>query len=91
MSSKAPVRLPNLKKLKVKSSVVQERGGPCMVVMTNLLNCWASNAHGSKECAGLEQDLKTCMTAKRSATKHKVTTNYHAARLLKKINPKAHD
>lgn len=63
MSNK-PVRLPNLQRLKVKSSVVQDRGGPCMVVMTNLLNCWASNAHGSKECQGLEQDLKTCMATK---------------------------
>jgi hypothetical protein len=64
MSSKNSVKLPNLKTLRVKSSVIGERGGPCVVVMTNLLNCWASNAEGASVCAPFEKELKTCMAGR---------------------------
>jgi hypothetical protein len=54
--------MPYLPRLKVRSTTTnREVGGPCIAVMTNLLNCWASNAHGAKVCDGLETELKTCV------------------------------
>lgn len=64
MAGKKVVRMPNLPRLKVRSTTAnREVGGPCIVVMTNLLNCWASNAHGAKVCEGLEKELKTCVAS----------------------------
>uniref|UniRef100_A0A060SXY1 ARAD1A16104p n=1 Tax=Blastobotrys adeninivorans TaxID=409370 RepID=A0A060SXY1_BLAAD len=91
MSNKS-VRLPQLNKLRVKRSSPKNDGGPCMAIMSRMLNCWASSPQGgSAECAKLEIELKGCMANRRPASRQKSTTNYHAARLLKKVNPPSHD
>ncbi|CAH2446546.1 37S ribosomal protein, mitochondrial [Komagataella phaffii CBS 7435] len=87
-----PVRLPPLPRLKVRKPLLQTKSNPCMVVMSTLLNCWASNGEGSQACKELELSLKACMdTNKGGAQATRSSINYHAGRLYPKISGKSHD
>lgn len=70
-SNKPTVRLPNLRTLRVKYTA-PDKTGSCTIVMTNLLNCWASNAEGAPACKGIEQELKSCMATKVSGYEEKI-------------------
>ncbi len=61
MKPKPAVRLNPLPKLKVKNPYVKQEPNPCLVSLTVLLNCWASNGEGSVACQPGETELKQCM------------------------------
>ena len=95
MSGKPPIhRLPPLPRLKVKKPIITQDANNCLVLMSNLLQCWSSNGHMSTVCEGLAKELKLC-TAERAMGKgtqtQKSNINYHAARLYPKINGNPHD
>lgn len=79
--------MPPLPRLRVKNQLAKAQADPCLVVMSQMLNCWASNGEGSAVCKQLETDLKKCMAAgQKLPPAAKPTLNYHAARLLPKIH-----
>lgn len=95
MSGKAPVyRLPPLPRLKVKKPIIRQETNRCLVLMSNLLQCWSSNGHMNAACENIAKDLKTC-TAQNAMGKgnneQKSNINYHAARLYDRIGGKHHD
>ncbi|ODQ77075.1 hypothetical protein BABINDRAFT_163811 [Babjeviella inositovora NRRL Y-12698] len=81
-----PVKLPNLPILKVKSTSFKQPVSPCIVMMSQLLNCWASNGDSAAVCKKLEKLYKSCVDAPQVMQKTDSTINYHARRLLPKIN-----
>ncbi|AQZ09659.1 MRP10 (YDL045W-A) [Zygosaccharomyces parabailii] len=95
MSGKPPVhRLPPLPRLKVKKPIIRQEANRCLVLMSNLLQCWSSNGHMSPVCESLAKDLKTCSTENAMGKDNKVeksNINYHAARLYGRIGGKPHD
>ncbi|AET40040.1 mitochondrial 37S ribosomal protein mS37 Ecym_5277 [Eremothecium cymbalariae DBVPG len=95
MSKKTALyRLPPLPRLKVKKPVIQQEANRCLVLMSNLLQCWSSNGHMSPACVNLASELKAC-TAENAFGKdqgvRKSTINYHAARLYDRVGGKPHD
>lgn len=87
MPAKTRPAVPSLPRLRVKNQVAKQQSNPCLVIMSQMLNCWASNGEGSVICKGLEQELKGCMAkGVKVAPPAKPTLNYHAARLLPKIH-----
>ena len=85
MSSKAPIyKLPPLPRLKVKKPIIQQEANRCLVLMSNLLQCWSSNGHMHGTCEAVAKELKAC-TAENALGKNqkqqKSNINYHAARL----------
>ncbi|AMD19067.1 HBR166Cp [Eremothecium sinecaudum] len=95
MSSKVPkVRLPPLPRLKVKNPIIEKEANKCLVLMSNLLQCWSSNGHMNPACDELVTQLKACSSDKAAYTNkspRKNTINYHAARLYPRISGKPHD
>ncbi|SCV04834.1 LAMI_0H19724g1_1 [Lachancea mirantina] len=95
MSGKAPIhRLPPLPRLKVKKPVVQQEANRCLVLMSNLLQCWSSNGHMNATCEELAKDLKACTSVNamgKGATVKRSNINYHAARLYDRVSGKPHD
>ncbi|CCK72550.1 mitochondrial 37S ribosomal protein mS37 KNAG_0K01860 [Huiozyma naganishii CBS 8797] len=94
---KPPVnRLPPLPRLRVKKPVIRQETNRCLVLMSNLLQCWSSNGHMNPVCSNLAEELKLC-TAKNAQggqagqKQQKSNINYHAARLYDKISGKPHD
>ncbi|KAH3898728.1 probable 37S ribosomal protein MRP10, mitochondrial [Saccharomycodes ludwigii] len=95
MSGKTPIyRLPPLPRLKVKKPIIQQEANRCLVLMSNLLQCWSSNGHMDKQCTQLANQLKACTNERAMGKKHgeeRSTINYHASRLYNRINGKPHD
>ncbi|SCU80489.1 LADA_0B07778g1_1 [Lachancea dasiensis] len=95
MSGKAPVyRLPPLPRLKVKKPIIQMETNKCLVLMSNLLQCWSSNGHMNPVCEKLANDLKLCSAERamgKSTGVQKSNINYHAARLYDRVSGKPHD
>ncbi|KAG0681284.1 Phosphatidylglycerol/phosphatidylinositol transfer protein [Kluyveromyces marxianus] len=95
MSSKAPLyKLPPLPRLKVKKPIIQQEANRCLVLMSNLLQCWSSNGHMHGVCDTLVQDLKACTAENAMGKNQKVqksNINYHAARLYDRVGGKSHD
>ena len=95
MSGKPPIhRLPPLPRLKVKKPIIRQEANKCLVLMSNLLQCWSSNGHMNPVCENLAKELKFC-TAESSMGKgnkvEKSNINYHAARLYDRVGGKPHD
>lgn len=91
-------QLPQVPSLKTKPSrfgrggaATSQSNGSCVGVLSNLLNCWASYAEGAAQCVALEQAVKDCMTNRVHGRKRTDSMGRDSARLLPKINPKAHD
>ena len=63
----------------------------CFVMMSSLLNCWASNGEASALCATIEHDLKACMEVHKPKKEQISTINYHAGRLYPKLRGKVND
>ncbi|VEU22943.1 DEKNAAC104253 [Brettanomyces naardenensis] len=81
--------VPPLPRLRVRNQVAKQQANPCLVIMTQMLNCWASNGEGAATCGDLELQLKQCMNkAGKIPPPPKPTLNYHASRLLPKIHKK---
>lgn len=95
MSGKPPIhRLPPLPRLKVKKPIIQQEANRCLVLMSNLLQCWSSNGHMNPVCENLAGQLKACTSENamgKSAGVQKSNINYHAARLYNKVGGKPHD
>ncbi|CCC71888.1 hypothetical protein NCAS_0I02200 [Naumovozyma castellii] len=95
MSGKAPIyKLPPLPRLRVKKPVIRQEANKCLVLMSNLLQCWSSNGHMNPACETLATELKACTKENamgKSRTEQKSNINYHAARLYGRINGKPHD
>ncbi|KAH3671384.1 hypothetical protein WICMUC_004681 [Wickerhamomyces mucosus] len=87
-SNRGIVRLPKLERLRIKNPVVEQGASPCIVLMSSLLNCWASNGEGNALCKELEQNLKGCMETRTRTKAARSSINYHANRLFPKINGK---
>ncbi|GME71027.1 hypothetical protein B5S28_g3826 [[Candida] boidinii] len=87
MRPKTTAAVPPLPRLRVRNQVAKSQANPCLLIMSAMLNCWASSGEGNAACKELEASLKTCMG---SGTKVpppvKPTLNYHASRLLPKIH-----
>ncbi|GME76090.1 unnamed protein product [Ambrosiozyma monospora] len=87
MKPKTISSVPPLPRLRVKNQVAKQQTNPCLVVMSQMLTCWASNGEGAKVCKVLELKLKECMsTGQKVPPPAKPTLNYHASRLLPKIH-----
>lgn len=97
-------RLPPLPRLRVKKPVIRRETNRCLVLMSNLLQCWSSNGQGSVVCEQLVREFKQCtmnqglMTNGGKGKKHlkkkkeiRSNINYHAARLYNMISGKPHD
>ncbi len=85
MPVKTRPAVPPLPRLRVKNQVAKQQANPCLVVMSQMLNCWASNGEGIAACKDLEKELKNCMgRGIKVPPPSKPTLNYHAARLLPK-------
>ncbi|SCW01606.1 LAFE_0E03356g1_1 [Lachancea fermentati] len=95
MSGKVPVhRLPPLPRLKVKKPIIQQEANKCLVLMSNLLQCWSSNGHMNPVCENLVKELKACSADSamgRNTSVQKSNINYHAARLYDRVSGKPHD
>lgn len=87
-------RLPPLPRLKVKKPIIKQETNKCLLLMSNLLQCWSSNGHMNAACENLVTELKSC-TKERALGKgnkeEKSNINYHAARLYGRISGKPHD
>ncbi|AAS52880.1 AER199Cp [Eremothecium gossypii ATCC 10895] len=87
-------KLPPLPRLKVKKPVIKQEANRCLVLMSNLLQCWSSNGHMNPVCEKLATDLKACTSQNVMGSNQKPrksTINYHAARLYDRISGKPHD
>lgn len=95
MSGRAPIhRLPPLPRLRVKKPVIRQEPNQCLVLMTNLLQCWSSNGHMNPACANLAKELKACTSENalgKNNKEQKSNINYHASRLYNRISGKPHD
>ncbi|CCF58805.1 hypothetical protein KAFR_0F02080 [Kazachstania africana CBS 2517] len=93
MSGKPPVyRLPPLPRLRVKKPIIKQEPNRCLVLMSNLLQCWSSNGHMNPVCNSLVTELKACtMKPMQTNKEQKSNINYHAARLYNKISGKPND
>ncbi|KAL6947657.1 40S ribosomal protein mrp10 [Hanseniaspora osmophila] len=93
MANKAPpvYKLPPLPRIRVRRPVMKQETNRCMVLMSNLLQCWASNGHMDSKCADLVKNLKDCTRDSPRGTEveaKRSNINYHAARLHKRISGK---
>lgn len=86
-----PKHLPPLPRLKLRKPTVAKVTNECYVLMSSLLNCWASNGEGSTSCKNFEQELKTCMEVQKPQKAQLSTINYHAQRLYPKLRGKVND
>ncbi|KXX75116.1 hypothetical protein MMYC01_208891 [Madurella mycetomatis] len=84
MSTKNPIRLPPLRKLRVRHPTRAEPN-PCLTVMSSVLACWASAGYHGKGCSTVEQALRACMDAPQAPKKPNNTINYHLARFSKRL------
>ncbi|CCD22825.1 mitochondrial 37S ribosomal protein mS37 NDAI_0A06710 [Naumovozyma dairenensis CBS 421] len=95
MSGRPPVyRLPPLPRLRVKKPVIRQETNRCLVLMSNLLQCWSSNGHMSPTCEALATELKACTKVNamgKSQKEQKSNINYHASRLYNRISGKPND
>ena len=86
-----PKNLPPLPRLKIRKPIVSKATNQCFVLMSSLLNCWASNGEGALQCNVFEKDLKSCMETHKPESDRLSTINYHASRLYPKLRGKVHD
>ncbi|KAK3386069.1 hypothetical protein B0H63DRAFT_523393 [Podospora didyma] len=80
MSSKNPIRLPPLKRLRVRNPNKSE-SNPCIAIMSTVLSCWASAGYNTAGCQHIENTLRACMDAPKAPPKPNNTINYHLRRL----------
>lgn len=88
MSGKPVPRLPPLPRLRVKRPIIRQEANECLVLMSNLLQCWSSNGHMSPACATLANDLRACTRQNalgKSQNVQKSNINYHTARLYDRV------
>lgn len=86
-----PKSLPPLPRLKVRLPTIAKSTNKCFVLMSSLLNCWASNGEGAPPCKTFELDLKTCMAVNKPVGERLSTVNYHARRLYPQLRGKVND
>ncbi|KAK6200037.1 uncharacterized protein RJT21DRAFT_120937 [Scheffersomyces amazonensis] len=86
-----PKNLPPLPRLKIRKPILAKGTNQCFVLMSSLLNCWASNGEGAAQCVSFEHDLKTCMEVYKPEKDKLSTINYHAQRLYPKLRGKVND
>ncbi|KAH8594794.1 hypothetical protein B0O99DRAFT_624730 [Bisporella sp. PMI_857] len=75
-----PMRLPPLKKLKVRRPNAGE-SNPCLAIMSSVLTCWASAGYNVEGCQAVETQLRMCMDGPKLASTKKNTINYHLSRM----------
>ncbi|RMJ28869.1 hypothetical protein PHISP_00208 [Aspergillus sp. HF37] len=80
----SPVRLQTVSHIKVRRPNRQEKN-PCEVIMSSMLNCWASAGQGAEGCAGLETQLRQCMDVSKPQGKKTSNINYHLSRMHPRI------
>ncbi|CAI4219835.1 unnamed protein product [Parascedosporium putredinis] len=78
MPGQRPIRLPTLNRLRVKDPNPKQEN-PCVRVMGSLLG------YNTAGCAIIEQQLRTCMDAKRPPPLPKSNINYHLGRFQKRF------
>ncbi|GMM28244.1 mitochondrial 37S ribosomal protein YmS-T [Martiniozyma asiatica (nom. inval.)] len=89
MSIKTRPAVPPLPRLKVKNVASKQQAHPCVIIMSQMLNCWASYGEGNASCTSLELDLKNCMASGiKAPLAPKSKINSDANRLLRKIHKK---
>ncbi|CAN3357176.1 small ribosomal subunit protein mS37 [Diutina catenulata] len=86
-----PKNLPPLPRLKLRKPTVAKTTNQCFVLMSNLLNCWASNGEGAVACKGIEGELKGCMETFKPQPERLSSINYHAQRLYPKLRGNVND
>lgn len=88
-----PRALPPLPHLRRKAPVKSQAAAnnECMVVMSTLLNCWASNGEGASMCARFESELKQCMALQKSVSSKAKGNSQDSDRLYPKLRGKVHD
>ncbi|KAI1339941.1 mitochondrial ribosomal protein 10 [Xylariaceae sp. FL0016] len=83
-AAQKPIRLPPLKKLRVRNpGGTRER--PCIGVMSSVLACWASAGYSTTGCAQVEQALRACMDGAQPGKPPPSEVNYHLARFKTKL------
>ena len=87
----SPKHLPPLPRLKLRKPTVSKATNECFVIMSGLLNCWASNGEGAAICKTFENDLKACMEVHKPQKEQLSSINYHAQRLYPKLRGKVND
>ncbi|PWW75313.1 37S ribosomal protein Mrp10 [Tuber magnatum] len=80
------MRLPPLKKFRIKKPDEPEVN-PCLAVMASLLGCWASQGFAPEGCGRIEEQLRSCMDAKKQAPPPRNNINYHLGRLYPLMRP----
>ncbi|RPB06828.1 hypothetical protein P167DRAFT_514186 [Morchella conica CCBAS932] len=80
------MRLPPLRNLRV-TNPNQASKNPCIGVMATLLSCWASQGYAVEGCGKIEEQLRSCMDAKKGPPMKKNNINYHLGRLYPMIKP----
>ncbi|KAI0181569.1 mitochondrial ribosomal protein 10 [Hypoxylon sp. FL1284] len=83
-ASQRPIRLPPLKKLRVRNPN-GKRERPCMALMSSVLACWASAGYSTAGCAQIEQALRDCMDGPKPTKPKSNEINYHLSRFKDKL------
>lgn len=79
-----PMKLGTLPVLRVKNTQMKTVQ-PCVLMMSQLLNCWASNGELASVCKAIQVEYLKCVDAPVSKQKTMNNINYHALRLLPKL------
>ncbi|KAK0738032.1 hypothetical protein B0T18DRAFT_334067 [Schizothecium vesticola] len=83
-----PMRLPPLERLRVRNPNKIEPN-PCMLIMSQVLSCWASGGLATSGCANVEQTLRACMDKPPAPARKASTINFHLERFSKQLTQKA--
>ncbi|KAK3348597.1 mitochondrial ribosomal protein 10 [Lasiosphaeria hispida] len=87
MAPQKSIRLPPLQKLRVREPNKAETN-PCIMVMSQVLACWASTGFNTAGCATVEQSLRACMDKPRAPPKPNNSINYHLSRFSERLTQK---
>ncbi|KAK1828703.1 hypothetical protein QBC39DRAFT_264569 [Podospora conica] len=79
-----PMRLPPVKRLRVRNPDKVEPN-PCMLIMGQVLSCWASGGLSNSGCATVEQTLRACMDKPPAPARKASSINYHLERFSKQL------
>ncbi|KAK5662455.1 hypothetical protein OQA88_8366 [Cercophora sp. LCS_1] len=88
MPGQKPIRLPPLEVLRVRYPNKPE-ANPCLIVMSQVLSCWASAGYNTAGCAAFEDALRTCMDKPRAPPKKHNDINHHLGRFNTRLTQKA--
>ncbi|KAG7663537.1 MRP10 [[Candida] subhashii] len=89
-----PRGLPPLPRFRPKKTLNASTGGAnneCMIVMSSLLNCWASNGESASICERFATELKQCMAVQKKGNKGGSGSSNDSERLYPKLRGKVHD